>query len=64
MPTGSGDGGQVLVGRDAELGLLQSVIGRAANGDFGALLVFGEAGIGKTALVHSAVDAAARIVSG
>jgi predicted ATPase len=42
---------RVLVGRDQELGLLLELARRASEGDGGAALVLGEAGIGKSRLV-------------
>jgi predicted ATPase/DNA-binding CsgD family transcriptional regulator len=39
-----------LVGRDADLRLLEFVLGRAASGTGGVVLISGEAGIGKTRL--------------
>jgi AAA ATPase domain len=48
----------VLVGRDAELSALHEVLARAADGRSETLLVFGEAGVGKTSLVQHAVGGA------
>ena len=48
-----------LLGRDAEIRQLSSLLGRARNGHGGAVLVTGEPGIGKTALVDRAGAAAA-----
>lgn len=48
----------VFVGRDAELGLLDEVLAGAATGDPQALLVGGEAGVGKTRLVEEFAAAA------
>ncbi|GAB2814218.1 LuxR family transcriptional regulator [Actinocorallia aurea] len=57
----------MLYGRDGELGVLSGLISRAAGGEGGALLVRGEAGIGKTALLEasreSAVRAGCRVLS-
>jgi predicted ATPase/DNA-binding NarL/FixJ family response regulator len=44
-----------LVGRQRELAALRDAIGTAAGGDGGILLVAGEGGVGKTALVESAL---------
>jgi DNA-binding CsgD family transcriptional regulator/tetratricopeptide (TPR) repeat protein len=48
----------VLVGRDNELALLDGLLREAARGRGGAVLIEGEPGIGKSALVHAAVSAA------
>jgi DNA-binding CsgD family transcriptional regulator/tetratricopeptide (TPR) repeat protein len=45
-----------LVGRVEELGVLEAAQGRAANGEPAAVLVGGEAGIGKTRLVAELAD--------
>lgn len=42
-----------LVARERELGLLEAMLERAADGHGGTALVSGEAGIGKTALVNA-----------
>ncbi|XVU24871.1 AAA family ATPase [Actinoplanes sp. CA-054009] len=42
----------MLVGRDAEVGVLRDLLGRARAGRGGALVIRGEAGIGKTALLQ------------
>src|SRR5688572_1468507 len=47
-----------LIGRDNELRFLTSCLGRAANGDGGVVLISGEAGIGKTRLLHELSEAA------
>lgn len=47
-------GAQTLVGRDRELAQIREFLGQAS----GVLLLEGEAGIGKTALLHAGVDAA------
>jgi DNA-binding CsgD family transcriptional regulator len=47
-----------LVGRDDELALLDGLLREAARGRGGAVLIEGEPGIGKSALVHAAVLAA------
>ena len=48
----------VLVGRDDELALLDGLLREAARGRGAAVLIEGEPGIGKSALVHAAVAAA------
>jgi len=48
----------VLVGRDNELALLDGLLREAARGRGAAVLIEGEPGIGKSALVHAAVSAA------
>jgi predicted ATPase len=48
----------VLVGRDNELALLDGLLREAARGRGTAVLIEGEPGIGKSALVHAAVSAA------
>ena len=50
--------GRVLIGREAELAEIREVLDRAADGQSETLLVFGEAGVGKTALVQHAVAGA------
>jgi DNA-binding CsgD family transcriptional regulator len=50
--------GRVLVGREAELAAIREVLDRAADGQSKTFLVFGEAGVGKTALVQHAVAGA------
>ena len=47
-----------LVGRDGELALLDGLLREAARGRGAAVLVEGEPGIGKSALVHAAVTTA------
>jgi DNA-binding CsgD family transcriptional regulator len=49
----------VLVGRSAEREALRGLLARAAEGYSGALVLLGEAGAGKTALLNDAVAAAA-----
>src|SRR5262252_4044754 len=46
----------VLVGREAELGLAAAAVRRLREGRASALVIEGEAGIGKTRLVQSIVD--------
>jgi predicted ATPase len=41
----------LLVGRQAETALIDALLQAAATGTSGALILFGEAGIGKTALL-------------
>ena len=57
-----------LLERDAELTLLGDAVARAARGDGSAVLVFGEAGIGKTSVIRAATEqaraAGARVLSG
>ena len=48
----------VLVGRDNELAFLDGLLREAARGRGAAVLIEGEPGIGKSALVHAAVSAA------
>ena len=50
--------GQVLLGRDAECGQIARLLTDARRGHSGALLVFGEPGIGKTALCTWALEQA------
>ena len=45
-------------GRDHELQIVTDLVGRLAEGVGGALVVSGEAGIGKSALLAAAADAA------
>ena len=59
----AGDGmtraGDVLLGRERELELLENVLNAACNGDPGFVVVSGEAGIGKTRLLHEVSENAA-----
>ena len=50
----------VLVGRQAELGLLGDSLDRAVAGGQATVLVGGEAGVGKSRLVHDLIDQARR----
>ena len=50
--------GGALVGRDADTALLVRLVGEAAGGRGRAVLIEGEPGIGKSALVRSALDEA------
>jgi predicted ATPase len=45
----------VLVGRQAELGLLRDSLDRAVAGGQATVLVGGEAGVGKSRLVHDLI---------
>jgi DNA-binding NarL/FixJ family response regulator len=47
-----------LVGRQAELGLLVNSLERAVGGEQATVLVGGEAGVGKSRLVHDLIDQA------
>jgi len=51
-----------LVGRDRELAALQQLLDRARAGEGGALVVRGEAGIGKTALLEHAAEKASEMM--
>jgi predicted ATP-dependent serine protease len=42
---------RAFVGRAGELGVLEAALARAVGGEPGALLVAGEAGVGKTRLI-------------
>lgn len=46
----------MLLGRDAELDGCRALLARAASGNGGSLVVRGEAGVGKSALLQSVVD--------
>jgi DNA-binding CsgD family transcriptional regulator len=48
----------VLVGREAEAAQIEYLLTTAANGQGGALVLRGEAGVGKTALLEQAVEGA------
>jgi AAA ATPase domain len=56
----SSQGGEGLIGRDHPAGVLRAEIGRAVDSHGGLVLVTGEAGIGKTALVTGAAEEARR----
>jgi len=56
------DGTTPLRGRDRELTELSALVNRARTGQSGALVVHGEAGVGKTAILDRAVHGAARHV--
>src|SRR5262249_56330859 len=51
-----------LVGRDRETALIDALIDRARTGESGSLVVRGEPGIGKSALLDHAVDQARGMV--
>ena len=51
----SSQGLSVLVGRQAELGILRNALERAASGNGQALTVVGAAGLGKSRLIHDFV---------
>ena len=57
-----------LIGRTEELAALTGALERAATGEFGAILIAGEAGVGKTRLVaeleRHAATADARVLAG
>jgi Cdc6-like AAA superfamily ATPase len=50
-----------LIGRENELALLHSLLREAAHGRGSAVLIEGEPGIGKTALVRAAVAQAPEV---
>ncbi len=52
------NGGIALRGRDAESAALDRLLGAARSGESGAIVVRGEPGIGKTALLDYAIDSA------
>src|SRR4051794_36925187 len=45
-----------LLERDAELGVIGSLVGRASAGEGGLVVVEGEAGVGKTELLRAAAE--------
>src|SRR5215212_3505372 len=47
-----------LLERDAEIGLMRDVLARAGGGQGGVVVVEGQAGVGKTALLRAAADLA------
>jgi DNA-binding CsgD family transcriptional regulator len=53
----------VLLGRDAELAEIANLLHRAREGDGGALLIVGEPGIGKTALLTAARERSAEMLA-
>lgn len=59
MPSGARDDGRFLVGRQTEVDLIQATLDQTAEGSSATLLIVGEAGIGKTALVQHAVATSA-----
>lgn len=54
MPSGAEVVGRLLVGRDPESAQVRAVLDRVTGGEAASLLIFGEAGVGKTALVAEA----------
>lgn len=54
MPVMADPLGCSLVGRDAELARIGTILDGAVRGESSALVIFGEAGVGKTALVREA----------
>jgi len=50
--------GDVLIGRSAEMGELVALLGQVRRGMSGTMVLRGEAGIGKTALLNAAIDVA------
>ncbi|TDE27113.1 AfsR/SARP family transcriptional regulator [Actinomadura sp. 6K520] len=58
-PHGAADRGDGLVARSAQLALVEGLLGAVRRGRGGAVLVTGEAGIGKTRLVRAAAELAA-----
>ncbi len=59
MPTATLAG--ALIGRDSELTMLVKLMSKVAGGRGSALLIEGEPGIGKSALVRAAVDGASSV---
>ena len=58
MPSRAEAPGRTLTGREAELAAVRDVLDGAADGRSETLLVFGEAGVGKTALIQHAAAGA------
>ena len=50
----------MLIGRDAELAVLDALITQASAGVGGVVLLTGEPGVGKTQLARAGTDRAAR----
>ena len=57
-------GGRELLGRRSEREALDEVLSRAGEGDGGALVFLGDAGVGKTALLEYAIEMAPGLSSG
>src|SRR5262249_14552839 len=53
--------GDALVGRDSELAMLDRLVRELAGGQGGSVLIEGEPGIGKSALVRAALVKAADV---
>ncbi|MGZ4233033.1 MAG: AAA family ATPase [Solirubrobacteraceae bacterium] len=56
-------GGTELVGRSGECAVIDRLLDAAVNGQSGALVIHGEAGVGKTALLEYARSRATRMVT-
>jgi AAA ATPase-like protein len=56
LPSSLSSGGRLL-GRDRERDVLDRLLGRARSRHGGVLVIHGEAGVGKTALLESAIEA-------
>src|SRR5260370_38536127 len=50
---------QVLFGRDTEIASIAAFLGRESHSDVGALILSGDAGVGKSALLDEAAGSAA-----